>query len=139
MSPRLLVGLLCLVNLVAGVGLGVALDRTVLVERPHKHGRGDRPDFARMLEKRLDLDAEQAKKVREILATRRPLFEEAMHDVRPKLDAIRAESDAQIRAVLRPDQAARWDELRKDMQRHERERGSAPVDSESRTGKEGRN
>lgn len=142
MSPRLLVVLLSTVNLIAGVAIGIVVDRTVLTER-RWGGRGGRPDPARELEKKLDLDAEQAKKVREIFAACRPQFEACMREVQPKLDALRQESNNQIRALLRPDQQARFDELRKEWQQHghhgdhdrERGRGEASVGSETQTDK----
>jgi hypothetical protein len=123
MSPRLLIAFVCLVNLVAGTGLGIVLDRTALANEPHR-----RPD----LEKRLDLDPEQAKKVHEIFAAHRYLFKEAGRE-------FREQTDKEIRAILRPDQIEKFDEFKKEMRaRRERERGSASVNSETNSGKEGR-
>lgn len=145
MSPRALVLLLCFVNLVAGVAIGVVVDRTVLPAAEHGRGQGGRgrPDMGRMLEKKLDLDADQAKRVREIYAARRPAFEAVMRESQPRMEALRQESDAQIRAILRPDQQVKFDEMRREWQqrhgeRERRERGEhAPVNSESTTIKEG--
>jgi hypothetical protein len=124
MSPRLLIAFVCLVNLVAGTGLGVILDRTTLAEK-HK-----RPEFGHMLEKRLDLDADQAKKVHDIFAAHRHQFEEATRDARKQ-------TDDEIRAILRPDQIEKFDDFKKEM-RSRRERGAASVNSDTNTGKDGR-
>jgi Spy/CpxP family protein refolding chaperone len=134
-TPRLLILLVCVVNLVAGTAVGVVLDRTVFAEQHRGWSGGRRFDMARMLEKRLDLDADQAKKVRDILAARRPAFDEAMREIRPRLDAARVESENAIRAVLRPEQVARYDELRTEWQKHMHmdRGGAAPVNSESET------
>jgi Spy/CpxP family protein refolding chaperone len=129
MSPRLLVLLLCFVNLVAGTAIGVVVDRTLLIEKGRGSSRrGERPDMTRMLEKKLELDAEQVKKVREIFAAARPQFEAAMKEARPRMEQIRQESDAQIRAILRPEQQTKFDDVRREwQQKHEgrerRERG----------------
>jgi Spy/CpxP family protein refolding chaperone len=124
-TPRLLVALVCIVNLVAGAAIGVVVDRTVFAEQHHGPGGGHRFDMAKTLEKRLELDADQAKKVRDILAARRPAFDEAMREARPRLEAARLESENAIRAVLRPDQAVKYDELRSDWQRHMHEMGGS--------------
>ena len=123
MSPRLLIAFVCLVNLVAGTGLGIVLDRTALGSEPHR-----RPD----LEKRLDLDADQAKKVHEIFAAHRYLFRDAARE-------FRKQTDDEIRAILRPDQQEKFEEFKKEMRaRREREHGSTPVTSETNPGKDGR-
>jgi Spy/CpxP family protein refolding chaperone len=138
MGPRTLVGVLCAANLVAGIGLGVTFDQVVL--HPHvvaPHGRGHRDGERRgpgghgreleRLTQRLDLDAAQAEQVKAILDARRPLFAQAMKEVEPKLRSLRDETDAKIRAVLRPDQAARLDELRREWEQADRARHAAPA------------
>jgi len=127
MSPRLLVMLVCLVNLVAGAGLGVAFDQRVVT----KHRKWS--DLPLLLKEQLDLDPEQAKKVSEIYAAHRPEYQEVMRPVRARLKAIHAESEAEIRAVLRPEQLAKYDDFKKEMQKQHADRGwsAAPVSSES--------
>jgi hypothetical protein len=134
-SARLLIILLCAVNLTAGGAAGVWLDRTALAEkRPQRSW--DRGDPSRVIDKRLEdltarleLDAEQAKKIREILVARQPAIQAAFKDLRPKLDAIRAESDDAIKAVLRPEQRTRYADYVAEMaaSRHGRRGGLAPA------------
>ena len=109
LGPKLVVASLGAVNLVAGLALGIAVDRTVLLpapspgppSRPHRggrapHGRGENGppsadrETARLTEK-LSLDPEQAEKVKAILTARREAFGEVMKDVAPRMKALREE------------------------------------------------
>jgi Spy/CpxP family protein refolding chaperone len=127
MAPKALLALLCAANLVVGVGIGVAGDRTVFARtRRDRNGGGGR-DLSRLVE-RLDLDAAQQDQVKTILASQRALFSDCMKDVKPKLKALREDSDAKIRAVLRPEQVTRLDDLRREWETRDRE----PRDKSSR-------
>ena len=83
-------------------------------------GRGPEVRRMRVLTKRLDLDADQEQRVRDILAkdrdtTRdlgRAMFEKCGAPLREQKTRV----DAAIRDVLRPDQQQRYDEL---LDRHE--------------------
>jgi len=139
-SPRLLIILLCAVNLMAGGAAGVWLDRTAFAEkRPQRSW--DRGDPSRVIDKRLEdmtarleLDGEQARKIREILVARQPAIQAAFKDLRPRLDAIRTESDEAIKAVLRPEQRTKYADYVAEMaaNRHGRRGGMAPVGSDSK-------
>ncbi len=77
--------------------------------------RGDRGDreLNRFVEK-LSLDAEQTEKVRAILVAGRTKAGEVMREVRPRFKACREQTETEIRSVLRPDQVAKLDALRKE-------------------------
>jgi hypothetical protein len=111
---------------VTGVAAGVAVDRWV------GEGRGSaseprgwqrrKPDvLAAKYREELGLDDAQARAVEEILggtwAATRKLFE----PIEPRIDAIRRRGDSQIRALLRGDQIARFDEI---VAKHERRRAA---------------
>jgi len=114
MGPRILIALACTASLATGLGLGVALDRALAERRRAALDHEAKPArAASYLERRLDLDAAQTDRVRAILEARWPKFEEIMNDVRPRLRALHVEMDAEIRALLRPEQAAKLEELRR--------------------------
>ncbi len=86
--------------------------------------KGDRAARAKeRLEKmksELGLTDEQAKKVQEIFAAQREAAKGVREDSslsdeqrKEKLKAARAEADAQMSAVLTPEQKAKWEELKK--------------------------
>ena len=68
----------------------------------------------KMLEKmseELDLTPEQKVLVEKILAANLPKFKELKESVRPKFSAVRSALQAEIRAVLKPEQQAKFDKL----------------------------
>ncbi len=99
---------------VTGVAAGVAVDR--LVERGHSgEGRGWRgrsPEAkARRYRDRLDLDQAQTARVEAVLRRTWTATREVIGPMEPKIDAIRQQGDREIRALLRPEQAARFDQM----------------------------
>lgn len=101
---------------VTGVAAGVAVDR--LVERDRGHGaegrgwRGRSPEAkARRYRDRLDLDQAQTARVEAVLRRTWTATREVIGPMEPKIDAIRQQGDREIRALLRPEQAARFDEM----------------------------
>jgi hypothetical protein len=135
MNPKVLVAILALVNLLAGVGLGVALDRYALpcprsdganeaqanVESRRgpghwKKGRSRKDRMQRRMTRLiqdLDLDADQVPKVQAVFESRRPKFMAVFAEVRPRLEALELETHAELSEVLRPEQQEKLEELRK--------------------------
>jgi Spy/CpxP family protein refolding chaperone len=121
-GPREIVAALCFTSGLAGLVGGVALDRSgVLPFDSPPHPRGERrhgpggPGWGRgpgRLFDKLGLDAEQDKKIHAIFESRRGRFEQVMGEVRPKMQALREDTDREIRAVLTPEQAVKLDALK---------------------------
>jgi Spy/CpxP family protein refolding chaperone len=96
--------------LASGIGLGIVIDRAFLARRgavppgefmsPWRMGR---------LLARLDLTPPQRAQVDSILALRRQELGQVREEVRPELERIRITTEADLRAVLTPEQAARFD------------------------------
>ncbi|RMG14794.1 MAG: periplasmic heavy metal sensor [Planctomycetota bacterium] len=145
MRPKALVACACALNLLAGVALGLALDRAIL--RPPQPAAGPRstaePAFdrrrgadtrgrrwghgphrrggrARFLAEALGLDPEQSAKLRAVFESRRKRMRAVFAKVRPELEALEEELHAEIRALLRPEQVARFDALRADFEARRR-------------------
>ena len=77
-----------------------------------KHPR-DPKAFAERFKRKLDLDDEQASKLESIFAAKHKRMEEMRQEIFPKFEAIRSEVHGEIRAVLKPDQQIKFEELRK--------------------------
>ena len=99
---------------VTGVATGVAVDRLVDRDRGRSGERGwqRRPEaMARKYRERLDLDETQVRNVEVVLRRTWTATREAIAPMEPKIDALRQQGDREIRALLRPDQVARFDEM----------------------------
>jgi len=125
MGPKGLIGSLLFASLVIGTATGVVIDRTILqhLGPGHRHGHGgprDHDGLPPHFREELDLDDQQAAKIKDIFDQRRHLFDEAMKDARPKLEKLQDETDQQIRAVLRPEQQGRLEELHRRWRRAHR-------------------
>ena len=64
------------------------------------------------MRRRLDLDDDQVQKLQVVLDQVEDEREGLIEPCRPGLDDLRARTDARIQAVLRPDQLARYEEMR---------------------------
>lgn len=98
-----------LLGLVAGAALG-SWGQRALFRRFQRRG----PDPARVLERltrELRLDEDQRDRVAEIMDRRRPELQALKRDAKARFDAIREESDAEIRAILRPGQREAFDRM----------------------------
>ncbi len=74
--------------------------------------RGFDPErIVRHLQKDLNLSSEQAQQVRQILRETRQKFSELQKQNEPQFTAIRKESQARVRQILTPEQAAKFDEI----------------------------
>lgn len=119
MTGRWLAVLVAVAIFGAGAAAGIAADRLIAA------GHGDAPEHRRpprgpdeLLERyreRLDLDQAQTATVSGILHAR---FAEA--------DAVRGKANADIRAVLRPDQLPRFDEIVREQEERRAERHRPP-------------
>jgi hypothetical protein len=124
-SMRLLGAVLLAVVLGSGVGVGIALDRLWLrpgaaagksQPRATRRDRDPRARADRLMRRfraKLDLDEAQARTVRaavlEMFTTTRKL----RRQVHPAVEQARTQARDRIRAVLRPDQRARYEQLLK--------------------------
>lgn len=102
---------------VSGAAAGAALDRWLGGGERGRSGQGRwwerrRPEaLARKFKAELDLDEQQARAVEEILSRTWAGTRKALQPVEPQIDGIRRRGDDEIRALLRPDQRARFDEM----------------------------
>lgn len=110
-------GLAALLLLIGAAG-GVAFDRLVLGARSpgeaerRPHGPPDPEQILARYRERLALDGEQVKAIRPILVERMRQTSAILERVDPELDGVRRAGDAQVRALLRPEQQRKLDELR---------------------------
>jgi len=115
-----------LVVFLLGIVLGGAGSRAML-QRRYRSTLRDRDRMTEnrrvgALAHRLKLDDDQEARVREILGQygkkRRELTREIMERCGAPLHEQKSQMDSEIRALLRPDQQARYDQLLKDSERH---------------------
>lgn len=130
MSPRLQAALVLLLVAAAGLLGGVALDRFVLQRHHVESGARRGPDllrqvtpkeeaamrraFSRRLTRQLDLTHEQQVRVDSILASQAGEWRRLRGDVRPRLERIFASFRDSMEVVLRPDQRARFHQMRRE-------------------------
>jgi hypothetical protein len=122
---------------VTGVAAGVAADRWVggdgggSAEPRGWHRR--RPDaLAAKYREELGLDDAQARAVEEILRGTWAATRQVIEPIEPRIDSIRQGGDGQIRALLRGDQIARFDQI---VAEHERRRAAMREGLELRGGR----
>lgn len=74
--------------------------------RPVRHG-----DFVRYLTQELKLNAQQTGQVTQIINESSKKYEALRSQVRPQFDALRQQTDTQIRQILTPEQTAEFDNV----------------------------
>jgi len=124
---RLLAGSLLLCSLLLGIFAGVALDRWLLLPRHHgghrlEAGPGSRDmrgRFLRQLTGDLELSPEQRARIDTLLTRQQQQTREVLREFRPRLEQITAATHAGIAAVLTPDQAQRFEEIKRRRHRHQ--------------------
>lgn len=79
------------------------------------------------LRRELKLDAAQQAAVRKIVADARAQIEVVKRRVQPETRAILTEGENKVRAILRPDQGARFDKLLGESRENWRERSQQPT------------
>ncbi len=131
------IGLLA-VTLVAGLVLGIAVDRTLL--RPKSRERAPIDTIAARRPpglERLDLSAEQRSRIDSIMARQRPRMDSVLGVMRPQLRAITDSIRDEVAAVLTPAQRASLLKLADD-EEHEgawfRDHGRKHEEGEERRG-----
>ena len=100
-----------LVSFVLGVVIGVAGARWCAPYAFHRHW-GGKEFQARMLERfdaKLRLTPEQRSQVAEILDGKRQKMDALRAEIRPKFEAIRTSTSADIRSLLMPEQQKKFD------------------------------
>jgi hypothetical protein len=107
---------LSVVLFATGLAAGIAVDRLVLNERgggrQSRWWERRRPEaLAEKYRKKLDLDDAQARSVEEILRRTWTATRKTFAPVEPAVDGIRKQGDDEIRALLRDDQRARFDQM----------------------------
>jgi Spy/CpxP family protein refolding chaperone len=108
-SPRLIGAALLLAAFIAGAAVGFAFDRVVRPEPRLKTFVV--ADMSRVLD-RLELTTQQRAQADSILLRRAPTTERMMFDVADRLRSLSDSVDAELRAILTPQQRARLDSLR---------------------------
>jgi Spy/CpxP family protein refolding chaperone len=71
----------------------------------------NRSQFVHDLTRQLKLSEQQASQVTGIMDGSRKKYDELHSQVRPQFEALRDQTDSQIRQVLTPDQVSKFDEL----------------------------
>jgi hypothetical protein len=68
-------------------------------------------DFVKYLSQELKLDSQQTSRLTQILDESRTKYEALHSQVRPQFEALRQETDNQIRQILNPEQSRKFDEV----------------------------
>jgi Spy/CpxP family protein refolding chaperone len=71
----------------------------------------NRGQFVQDLTRQLKLTDRQASQLTEIMNDSRKKYDQLHNQVRPQFEALRDETDAEIRQILTPDQVSRFNEL----------------------------
>ena len=106
------------------VGMRVA-EQKVWGDRSDNRGRGGGPArFVEQLTKDLSLTTEQQQQLNSILEDTRKNYDSIYAPIRPQIEQARQDGRGRIRAMLNPQQAAKFDEILKkiDEDRKNRER-----------------
>ncbi len=104
---------------VAGVAIGVAVDRVVLHDDPPRYtATAMRDRFA----KDLRLTADQRSAVDNILDARFRAESVLVVPIRPRLDSVRAEARLKISAVLTPEQQRVYEQMQRDQKARAQEK-----------------
>ena len=94
---------------------GMALAQTERLDRQWHHGPPGAAQKLAHLDRALDLSDEQASQLLDVLqaaeAEREALHAQAMDAYRPEICALRQTTEAEIRAILTPEQVARLEQL----------------------------
>ena len=116
---------LLIVCFVGGVVVGIALDRLTLLRQHRMLPKGGlqfaSERIAGRLERELNLTDQQRAEVDRILSTRQVRTEEVWKSVRPAVRAEIERTDAEIEALLTPQQRERFHEIRDRWRRRARQ------------------
>ncbi len=117
---------LALVLVAAGAVLGVLIQRTWLDHGKAATSRrgppfGGKDRHLALMRERLELSDDQAEKLEAVLVEVRDQSEKIFDKMEPQLRAIREKSRDRVRAILRPEQLAAYDEMVAEFERRHRE------------------
>ena len=128
-SPKTKAALLLILALVAGMILGIALDRVYLfrtrqlIPRRGAQFMGER--MVNRLDRHLELSDQQEQQVRAIVLEHVGRIEQSWRQIEPAVRSEIAKTDAEIERVLNPEQKKKFGELRRRW-RHRAERFMGP-------------
>ena len=106
-----------LVAFVSGAAAGILADHVRMIRRGH--GPHDAPRMIHhLLSHRLDLTPEQDKKVKEILDRHHERIRALNESVRPQIRRELEAANAEIEAVLTPEQRAKYEKIKMRLERH---------------------
>jgi len=103
---------------VAGIALGIVIDRTVLGGR--REGRPDPRAMRAHLYEELDLSAAQRARMDSIFDERSAAFRALMAPLRPRQDSIVAAARTRMREVLTDAQRPKFEQMVRERERRER-------------------
>jgi hypothetical protein len=101
---------------VVGVGVGVLGTHLFYTQQIRRHGGGGALGvhrFVTRLERELNLSVEQSRRIDEILQQSRVESDALRHEMLPRVREHMRQTRERIRAVLSPEQQARFDELQR--------------------------
>jgi len=84
--------------------------------------RSNPADIAQQMAKELQLDEQQTEELRAIFKNGRERYRSLSLQFRPQYEALRKETNDEIRQILRPEQAARYDAFLAEVNKRRRER-----------------
>ena len=111
--------------LLIGFAIGVICGEWYARENFHGHWKkkGDmRQHMLERFNKELHLTENQQKEVGKIFDAKYPKMLALQADVKPKFEALRNETQAEVRKVLNPDQQKKFDEMNAKMEERRKER-----------------
>jgi Spy/CpxP family protein refolding chaperone len=116
-----------IVAFIAGILVGVAGDHFYLMRNPHRATRFSADRLANRLAGQLDLSAQQKTQVQQIIERHRAKIDATMSAVRPQVRSEIDATNAEIDAVLTPEQRTKFAALRMKIGSRHRDRNGAPT------------
>ncbi|MBI4388105.1 MAG: hypothetical protein HY582_03595 [Candidatus Omnitrophica bacterium] len=110
--------------LLIGFALGTIFGERYAKESFHRHWKkGDaKQHMLERFSKKLDLTAEQREKVATVFEAKHPEMLALQEEVKPKFDALRNSTQAEIRKLLSPEQQKKLDEMNAKREERRKER-----------------
>jgi hypothetical protein len=117
---KLWFGVFVVVVIAIGFGGGVAADRYFAFRRGPFAGRSGPPrpvDIADRMSRELGLSADQRRQLEAVFESNGKRLEQFRAETRVQFESLRKQLDTEIRAILTPEQRAKFEEQRKHRQR----------------------
>ena len=99
------------ISLLIGFSAGILFGQNQKFCGPWKHGGSMKEHMLKKFNRELHLTEEQKQKISAIFDAKHPRMMALHEEGRPKFEAIRNETQAEIRAVLTPEQQVKFEEL----------------------------